>query len=335
MNLIFKKICLLSVLLFGLTGCSSNFINENNETSKEKSCVSYLDSQGVFGMGYTGYMNQKFYDKGQVSISDDFIYTVDGNTHLAYYQTRDLGSTSFFFKDGSVINEADPLELDSMKSLFAKLKLTKPKWFKIEGSKISSTTENDPVLGNYLSLIEKHNTTSVKNNIYTYTSWEDKKYKILAVTCIVGKPVKVITRYGEIIDKKAVDTIKTDYLIKYNNPTLEIPTKQVLNYTWLLDTKEGRYFIGKPITEVAFSFVMDFINMVAPNKRLDDKVFSEYKNYIIESINNEPEMNKIVLSQSGENLQGVIPLDGLVYYYCIILDRDTGKGKLLDNKCSF
>lgn len=329
------KICFLSVLLFGLTGCSFNINNVNNASAKEKTCVSHLDSQGVFGIGYTGYINQKFFSKGKITIQDDFIYTVDGKAHLAYYQTGDIGSTSFFFKDGAVINEADPQELISMKSLFSKLKLTKPKWFKIEGSKLSSTTENDPVLGNYLSLIDKHKTKSFKNNIYTYTSWEDKKYKILAITCIVDKPARVVTRYGEIIDKKAVDTIKTEYLIKYNNPTLEIPTKQLLNYTWLLDTKEGRYFIGKPITEVAFSFVMDFINMVAPNKKLEEKIFNDYKKYIIESINNEPEMNKIVLSLSGENLQGLIQLDGLEYYYCIILDRNTGKGKLLDNKCSF
>jgi len=331
----FKSIKFLTLIfaLFSLTACSGGDVIGKKETSAT-SCLGNIDKGGVFGVGYTGSINQIFYDKGKVTSTDNFKYIVDGNARLAYYNTGDISSTSLFFPDGAVINEADPIELQSMQELFIKLKLPKPRWFKIEGEKLESTSANDPVLGNYMFLTKVNKGIVKKGDTYTYTNWEDKIYKIMTVKCEQSKPVEVVTRYGEINDRKAVDTIKTSYKINYNNPTLEIPNEAVLNYTWLLDTKEGRYFIGKPITDVAFGFVMDFINMVAPKKRLDAKIWAEYQKYIVETINNEPEMNKIVLSVVGDKLSGQIPLDGLVYYYCITLDRDTGKGVLADNKCT-
>jgi hypothetical protein len=312
-----SKIIIISILIFGLTGCTINYTITKGKTTEGESCLGYLDKKGVFGVGYTGIMKQSFFEKGKVSATNVFKFTVDGNAHTAYYNTGEIASTSFFFPDGSVINEVDPMELESMKPLLAELKLQKPHWFKIDGEKLISTSQNDPVLGTF-----------------TYTSWEENKYKILTIKCNDYMPSQIVTRYGDIINKKAVDLVRTSYKIRYDNPKIEIPTKEVLNYTWLVNTKEGKYFIGKPITDVAFSFVINFIKFIAPNKRLDDKVFGQYQRYIIDNVNNDPEMNNIVLTQSGSNLNGFITLDGLNYYYCIVFDRNSGNAKLSEGKCS-
>lgn len=331
-NFNIKVTAFLATGIILLSGCSSNF-DKMGENSTSESCIGYLDSKGVFGRTYWGEINQQIFNNGVKSSSSKFIYKVDSKSKMAYYDTHEIGSTSLFLNDGSVINKADKEELKSLKPLFTKLGYPEPIWFKIEGELASSSTDNDPVISNYISLIAKHNSFKVDREKYTYTSWEGNNYKILEINCTSNTPTLIVTRYGEIKKRKAIDIIRTTYNLHYSSISLEAPKKSVLNYSKMLNTREGKIFIGKPITDIAFSFVMKFIKVVSPGKYLSNEVFLKYQNYIIESVNNDPEMNRIVLSLSGNNINGLIPLDGLTYYYCIKLDRSSGEGTIVDGKC--
>jgi len=334
---ILKKYSILGTTLLvtclALTSCSAVSNEIGTKPTDQSSCLNFLNGSGVFSVGYTGLERTTINsDKGKPSITN-FVYTVDATKQVAFYNTGEIGSTSIFFKDGSVINKADPEEVVNLKPLLKQLKIIEPKWFQIEGQPLTSTVENDPAIANYLKLIKENKKISKDKDSTEYKYWDESSYKSLTVYCSEGRPMRVVTKYGQIENNKSRELIRTDYTIKYNNPTITIPQKDVVNYTKMLGTIEGRIFIGKPITKIAFGFVMDFINLIKPGKRLSDQEFVNYQDYIANTVNNEPEMNAIVLTRKGNNLEGLIPLDGLDYFYCIKLERDSGAGTLIDNKC--
>lgn len=318
------------VALLTLSSCSTV---KSSQIAKPESCLDYLNGSGLFSIGYTGVERTTISNEGGKPSITNFEYSVDATKQVAFYNTGEIGSTSIFFKDGSVINKADPEEVVNLKPLLTQLKIEEPKWFKIEGQPLTSTAENDPAITNYLKLVKENNKVSRVKDTIEYKYWDESNYKTMRVSCSEGRPVKVVTKYGQIVNNKLKELIRTDYTIKYNNPSVVVPQDAVVNYTKMLNTREGKIFIGKPITEIAFSFVMNFIKLVKPGTRLVDQEFINYQEYLANSVNNEPEMNAIVLTRNGNNLDGVIPLDGIDYYYCIKLDRNTGEGTLLDSKC--
>ena len=96
--------------------------------------------------------------KGVKSSADNFTYTVDEKNKVAYYDTKELASTSLFLSNGSVINKVGAEEIKTLQPLFKKLNMQNPKWFLIEGEQTKSSLLNDPVISNYLKLIKEHKT---------------------------------------------------------------------------------------------------------------------------------------------------------------------------------
>ena len=341
MKKLILKITALALILFGL-GTGEALADNTTYTSFIHDLTTSFGGRESYGTSYQETMVQDNYTGGKITYSSISKFILDSKNKLSeYIQDANTQSPTITYtrENGELYTFITPEDITNFGKLFTILKYKNVEGYKI-GEKPSLGYESDPGFGSVISAFKRAKSENIftSKDVKTYLASEDNSsgktyYKAVLINNKFTELDVVIETPANKI--KGFTGIKSKYLISYEQTNLTLPHKNYIDYNAMVNTYQGRFYIGDPISKVAMDIPMNYLatGLAGAKFKTTELFKSAIKNTVNAIDGQAADFDPHFTINKEGDLEGKLYLDKIYFYYCYHFNYPSGKMTTTHGPC--